>query len=106
MTRMETPTCGAARPMPGAAYMVSSMFSINSAISPVTASTGRAGHAQDRVRKLENVEDHVVGRNSYHPWIPASAGMTEGRRNSCPEFYREMKRNPLRRKPLQCEAGL
>ena len=29
MTRFSTPTCGAARPMPGAAYIVSSMSSIS-----------------------------------------------------------------------------
>ena len=43
MMRRDTPTCGAAKPTPGAAYMVSSMFCMSSAVSPVMASTGRAG---------------------------------------------------------------
>ena len=40
MSRSGTPTWIAARPMPGASYMVSSMSSASSRISGVTASTG------------------------------------------------------------------
>src|SRR5690606_22088496 len=41
--RSGTPTCGAARPMPGAAYMVSIMSLISRSISMVRSPTGCAG---------------------------------------------------------------
>src|SRR5437868_2855514 len=40
ITRFSTPTCGAARPMPGAAYIVSSMSSMSWRTSASTASIG------------------------------------------------------------------
>src|SRR4029077_15586830 len=40
ITRFSTPTCGAARPMPGAAYMVSSISSMSWRTSASTVSTG------------------------------------------------------------------
>ena len=42
MTRLDCPTCGAARPMPIAPYIVSSMSSISRRILASTAGTGRA----------------------------------------------------------------
>src|SRR3954471_21191688 len=39
-TRFSSPTCGAARPMPGAAYIVSSMSSISRRTSASTEATG------------------------------------------------------------------
>jgi len=43
ITRSSWPTCGAARPTPGAAYIDSSMSSISWRISAVTCPTGFAG---------------------------------------------------------------
>jgi len=44
MTKIRSgmPTCGAASPTPGAAYIVSIMSSMSRSISGVIASTGRA----------------------------------------------------------------
>ena len=40
-TRFSTPTCGAASPMPGASYIVSSMSSMSWRTPASTVSTGR-----------------------------------------------------------------
>src|SRR5689334_2802337 len=42
ITRLSAPTCGAARPMPGALYIVSSMSSISRRTSASTFATGAA----------------------------------------------------------------
>ena len=42
ISRRETPICGAARPMPGASYMVASMSSISRRSSASTRSMGFA----------------------------------------------------------------
>ena len=73
MMRLETPTWGAASPMPGAAYMVSIMFSMSSAVSPVMASTGsagvrRAGSGNLRIsRIISKIHNMLCGSTST--WI-------------------------------------
>ena len=49
MTRFRTPTCGAARPMPGAWYMVSSMSSISLRTLASTCFTGCGDLLQARI---------------------------------------------------------
>ena len=60
MTRILSPTpiCGAASPMPGAAYIVWTMSSIRRRMSSVTASTRRRGLHERGVAVLENRADH------------------------------------------------
>ena len=57
--RSDTPTCGAASPTPGAAYIVSIMSSIRRSISGVMASTAWARLVERGVAVFENRSNHV-----------------------------------------------
>ena len=57
-TRNGTPTCGAARPMPGAAYIVATMSSISVWISGVMASTSSARWCNARSPYLHDRSNH------------------------------------------------
>ena len=52
--RRESPTCGAARPTPGAAYIVCVMLSMKLASLPSMFATSLAGLLERRVGKFAN----------------------------------------------------
>ena len=56
--RSDTPTCGAARPMPGAAYIVSIMSSMSFRTSPGDVADFRRRAVQRRVPVLQNRTNH------------------------------------------------
>ena len=56
--RSDTPICGAARPMPGAAYIVSIMSSMSFWMSRVSSPTSAARAVQRRLAELQNRANH------------------------------------------------
>src|SRR5216684_6049513 len=79
ITRFSTPTCGAARPMPGAAYMVSSISSIRRRTSASTVSTGldfflRRGSGAVRMGKRAMTSKYAMKSGYSRPLEAARGG--------------------------------
>ena len=65
--RWPTPTCGAARPMPGAAYMVSAMSSTSAATVPSMSVTAVGGVLEDGV----GVGVYLADRHAGEAYVAA-----------------------------------
>ena len=58
--RLETPTCGAARPMPCEAYMVSNMSATSLRSSALNSVTGSPGCCEHRLGIFHNLQNHCA----------------------------------------------
>src|SRR5215475_11817588 len=68
MIRIDSPTCGAASPTPGAAYIVCAMLSMRVLRVPLRFSTGSAGRlrtSSGNLRIRSRAIDRVCLRSSY-----------------------------------------
>src|SRR4249919_4246112 len=83
ITRFRTPTCGAARPMPGAAYIVSSISSIRRRTSSSTVSIGfdfflRRGSGAVRMGRRAMASKYAMKSGVSSPVAAAKGGSVAG----------------------------